>query len=729
MLEEQIGRAKGLLDQASKATGIVNARAMVKAGPGMEDINAQGQNWDAAIVLVRQAAAELKASKDMADSMKGAASAKKKGDEAKVPAAVATALKDLRKEVDIAKSTDHADIVPDLFKAMETGLTAGQKAFDENKLGDANAQLKIVGDALVKARIAQAEHKRFLATYAPLKLRETALTTSTVPLAAKIKDKTDPMVAALKTADEQDKAHKWDKAFEALRAAEVAADAAKEAAELRIAYDTKAKEITDKTNTLVDPVKGQVTGMLAKAEKAADEFNFAHAMRFLGNADARLSGEAIKGLAKTKPLDDEAINKIKDAVTKMLAAVGGEELLAKPTDSKVQPRNPQEAKKRIPARGKNTLDGPALLDEIVKNFDDTIPVKVIMEIAAKRFGIELKVSALSVKKKRLVETMEDGDFVENDNLAALSERSKTARKLYETLAMTPEQTDRNPSLESVERDQAYTFTYDKKGKLKDVKEETGGYYAGATNQAVMQGRPGVGEKQKFGKAIMSKAGGPALPPAPPKPWDEKTAKEQKELEVYEPADDKENDYFEFSNVHESGHAVDDRLNFMTSRLGNPAFGNWLNHGGNFDQVAAPVARHYAKLCKVPDQVSVLQTFVSDTMARNNPEVPTVDPDKQAGVTEACTKITTDWYPRANVKGTPWYNQGKCDMITMDDGRIYQESYANRWVSYPAAERKKGMTGYQFRAPGEWFAELFAAYHHEKLKPGHPARKWLSSLQL
>jgi hypothetical protein len=30
---------------------------------------------------------------------------------------------------------------------------------------------------------------------------------------------------------------------------------------------------------------------------------------------------------------------------------------------------------------------------------------------------------------------------------------------------------------------------------------------------------------------------------------------------------------------------------------------------------------------------------------------------------------------------------------------------------------------------EPFAELFAAYHNEKLKPGHPARKWLSSLQL
>lgn len=726
MLEEQIGRAKGLLDQATKATGIVNARAMVKAAPGMEDINAQGQDWDAALVLVRQAAAELKASKEMAEAMKGAAAAKKKGDEAMVPAAMSIALKDLRKEVDIAKSMDHADIVPDLFKAMETGLTEGQKAFDESRLGDANTQLKIVGDALVKARIAQAEHKRFIETYQPLKQRETALTTSTVPLAAKIKAKTDPLVAALKTAEEQDKAKDWKKAFEALRAAEVAADAAKEAADLRATYDTEAKKISDKANIVADPVKGQITDMLAKAEKAADEFNFAHAMRFLGNAGARGAGEDLKSLAKVTPLE---MDKIGDAIDKMLAAVGGDELLAKPTDSKVQPRNPQQAGKRIPARGKKTPDGPELLDEIVKNFDDTVPVKVIMEIAKKRFGLDLKVSALSWSNSgKLQETMEDGDFVEQPQLAQRSERSKTARKLYETLAMTPEQTDRNPSLKSVERDQAFKIIAKGGGKYK-LEDETGGYYAGGTNQSVMQGRPGDGNKQKFGKAIVSGAGGPGLPPAPPKPWDEKTAKEQKDLEVYEPADDKELDYFEFANVHESGHAVDDRLNFMASRLGNPAFGNWLNHGGNFAEVAEPVAKHYAKLCKVADQAQALQTFVSDTIVGNKPEVPTVDPDKQAGVTEACAKITTEWYPRANVKGTPWYNQGKCDMITMDDGRIYHESYAGRWVSYPAAERKKGMTGYQFRAPGEWFAELFAAYHNEKLKPGHPARKWLSSLQL
>jgi hypothetical protein len=40
-----------------------------------------------------------------------------------------------------------------------------------------------------------------------------------------------------------------------------------------------------------------------------------------------------------------------------------------------------------------------------------------------------------------------------------------------------------------------------------------------------------------------------------------------------------------------------------------------------------------------------------------------------------------------------------------------------------------MTGYQFRAPGEWFAELYAAYRMDKLQSSHPAVGWLSKLKV
>jgi|SRR5579862_139767 len=733
MLEEQLARAKSLLAEATKATGIVNARALVKAAPGMEDINAQGQDYEKATVLVRQAAAELAGAKQLAADVAGAASAKKKGDEAMVPAAVDIAIKDLKKEVDAARTADHSDQFPDLYKIMDTALPEAEKLFKANDLLGANAQLKLVGDALLKARTGQSEHGRFKTAYDLLVPKQTALTTSTEPPKEKIKDKVDPFVAAMKTAGEQDKARDWTKAFEALNAAEVAAKEAQDASDARKLHDSDRKPIFDTANTLTDPVKTETLAMITKADEAADKFDFAHAKRFLENAQARVDGESVKSLAKTTPLD---LNAIGTAVDKMLKAVGGEELLAKPTDSVVQPRNPQQAGKRIPARGEKTPNGPELLDQIVKGFDDTVPPEVIAKIAEKRFGIALSVSAMSVttlpgNKLIAKDEVPTGPVVDEKGNEAVTQRSKSARKLYETLAMTPEQATKNPSLKAVTRLAAMDIKTNPDGTFLSWGEASGGWYEANTNKSVMKGRPGQTQfNQSFGKDLDANDGtGKMLPEAPPQPWDEKTTKEQKELEVYEPASGGALDYFEFANVHETGHGVDDRLGFMVARLGNPAFGGWQNHGSKLSDVAKPVAEHFAKLNKVGDAAGAIEQFVADTMAGGSPEVPVVDPDKQPGVNAACQAIKTDWYPNANEAASPWWSQSKCDKITMDDGRIYQQAYATTWVSYVAAERKKGITGYQFRAPGEWFAELFAAYHNEKLKPGHPARKWLSSLQL
>lgn len=50
-------------------------------------------------------------------------------------------------------------------------------------------------------------------------------------------------------------------------------------------------------------------------------------------------------------------------------------------------------------------------------------------------------------------------------------------------------------------------------------------------------------------------------------------------------------------------------------------------------------------------------------------------------------------------------------IALGDGRIYQESYDwPQWVSYKQEARARKMSRYQFRAPGEWFAEVYAAYY-------------------
>jgi hypothetical protein len=75
----------------------------------------------------------------------------------------------------------------------------------------------------------------------------------------------------------------------------------------------------------------------------------------------------------------------------------------------------------------------------------------------------------------------------------------------------------------------------------------------------------------------------------------------------------------------------------------------------------------------------------------------------------------------------YYSASACQKLQID-GRVYQEAYKNQRVSNDFDAHKKGVAGYQFRSPGEWFAEIHAAYYSGKLNKNHPARSWLSTLR-
>ena len=77
----------------------------------------------------------------------------------------------------------------------------------------------------------------------------------------------------------------------------------------------------------------------------------------------------------------------------------------------------------------------------------------------------------------------------------------------------------------------------------------------------------------------------------------------------------------------------------------------------------------------------------------------------------------------------WSSKGSVASSVQVGGRVYQESYAGKWNSYDLAARQKGISSYQFRADGEWFAELYAAYNLGKLPENHPNYKvfsWIDS---
>jgi hypothetical protein len=68
--------------------------------------------------------------------------------------------------------------------------------------------------------------------------------------------------------------------------------------------------------------------------------------------------------------------------------------------------------------------------------------------------------------------------------------------------------------------------------------------------------------------------------------------------------------------------------------------------------------------------------------------------------------------------------GAAKKYAVEGTRVYQQSQGQNWVSYPLLVRKRGVSSYQFRAPAEWFAELYAAYYMDKLSDSHPDAAWL-----
>jgi hypothetical protein len=264
--------------------------------------------------------------------------------------------------------------------------------------------------------------------------------------------------------------------------------------------------------------------------------------------------------------------------------------------------------------------------------------------------------------------------------------TKSAKAMLNMLAKVPEDVIGNVSLKTVERREP--------GK-------NGGFYQSSDQLVVMNGRPGQ-ITQGFGATIASEL--PTDVEANCKPKDASTV-----------------DYFDFATLHELGHSVDDNLQFMASREGKAEFGNWKTYGGNVDPIVDAVA-DWTTYNSTPEQ----KKAISDLIQGNQVTWPTPPAGKETEW-DAAKKKVTDWHKLATWDQI-WWKQGDTGKINVN-GTVYHQAYAKTWVSYDFAARKKGLTGYQFRAPGEWFAELYAAYRMDKLKSSHPAMSWLTKLKV
>lgn len=183
-------------------------------------------------------------------------------------------------------------------------------------------------------------------------------------------------------------------------------------------------------------------------------------------------------------------------------------------------------------------------------------------------------------------------------------------------------------------------------------------------------------------------------------------------------------YFDWNTLHEIGHAMDDKKQFMKKNGSNSAYGGWAEHGGDLLAVAKAAVDEF----NLPGITETMVAKYLDSLTQPTGLGPTTTP-KLADWTQL-----KNWADRVRyvngrytcMDGTACGKSAKNGGFKLGD-RVYYESYEGQWFSYEAAARKQGITGYQFRAPGEWFSELYAAYKSDKLPDTHPATKWLKKL--
>lgn len=307
--------------------------------------------------------------------------------------------------------------------------------------------------------------------------------------------------------------------------------------------------------------------------------------------------------------------------------------------------------------------GDKLLDDFVQTLGDGGEFDLIAKLAEKRFGILL--------------SSDDGG------------KTISAKALWDAMASVPaSHATHSPSLKAVKREDP---------------DGGGGAFGWLDKEVEMNGRPDDGKEEQFDAATRAKGLGLPLD-------------HDMDADPYAPVDDQPANLFNLTMLHEIGHAVDDRLAFMNGKAGDAAFGGW---------------HEYADLGPIADAVARVKgydrEYVMQRLGGLKPD-PVAMPEGHPGgeVKWAKAKVAVDtWYEQAK-NGQLWWDYAQSKDAAID-GVVYQEAYPSRWVSYLLAERPKGVTAYQWRAPGEWFAELYMCWYGKKLKDSHPFASWLKTL--
>jgi hypothetical protein len=169
--------------------------------------------------------------------------------------------------------------------------------------------------------------------------------------------------------------------------------------------------------------------------------------------------------------------------------------------------------------------------------------------------------------------------------------------------------------------------------------------------------------------------------------------------------------------HEIGHAVDANLKVMDTWGRQEVAGGWIKYDSYEDFVDAIITssggmsygsdklnKQYREAMIHAVSQKTKLTFKAACTAKGITP-PAANPGGAVGVV---------WDPKTySDAGSPWY---KSNWVTAADGRNYQDAYGSSTslYSFIAAQRASRMvTAYQWRAPGEWFAEAYQVYYSEQ----------------
>lgn len=218
-------------------------------------------------------------------------------------------------------------------------------------------------------------------------------------------------------------------------------------------------------------------------------------------------------------------------------------------------------------------------------------------------------------------------------------------------------------------------------------------------------------------------------------------------------------------LHEIGHSIDTYLGIMDQHQHLDLFGGWEVYESTREAAEAMVKGYTSEHSLAQDVDKDTLTDITEGQCRNrfyrrrflnrrtkfknivrDPEIrkraaqeQESDADYQARMSELYQAHPA---VQAAKQGSAHKFGGGVGTWQLDDaqqialgGRVFHVSYKgtrdaarnkheDKWVSYKLAERKHKVSLYQWRAPGEWFAEVYANFQLGTLPESHPLYKWM-----